>query len=71
MALFASNVASDKGTEASWSDRLALPFLLLTLVISFAGFALFGASQAGVLPVTIPYEVAFLAQFAPRASLST
>jgi membrane protease YdiL (CAAX protease family) len=37
-------------------------------VVSFAGMALFGASQADVLPVTVPYEVAWLAQFGPSGT---
>jgi membrane protease YdiL (CAAX protease family) len=56
-------VAEEAGTD--WATCLALPFFLITLLVTFAGMALFGASQAGVLPVAIPYEVAFLAQFAP------
>lgn len=61
----ASNVAATEGTDGDWTARLALPFFLLTLVVSFTGYALYGASQAGVLPVIIPYEVAWIAQFAP------
>lgn len=58
-------MVSANNTEASWSSRLALPFFLLTLVVTFAGFALFGASEAGLLPLAVPYEVPFVAQFAP------
>ena len=60
-----SKTASDEATHANWSTRLALPFFLITLVITFIGFALFGASQAGAFPVAIPYEVAWFAQFGP------
>jgi membrane protease YdiL (CAAX protease family) len=60
-----SRTASDEATDASWSTRLALPFFLITLAVTFVGFALFGASQAGAFPVTIPYEVAWFAQFGP------
>jgi membrane protease YdiL (CAAX protease family) len=61
-------VAEKAGTGIDWPTRLALPFFLITLVVTFAGMALFGASQAGGLPVAIPYEVAFLAQFAPSGT---
>jgi len=60
-----SRTASDEATDASWSTRLALPFFLITLGISLTGSALFGASQAGALPVTVPFEVPFITQFAP------
>ena len=65
MSSSASDVALADGTDADWSTSLALPFFLITLVVSFAGMALYGASQAGVLPVMVPFEVAFFAQFAP------
>jgi membrane protease YdiL (CAAX protease family) len=68
MSPFASDVAVAKKEEPDWATRLALPFFLITLVISFAGWILFAASQAGVLSVMIPYEVAFLAQFAPSGT---
>lgn len=60
-----SDVALAEEAGADWATRLALPFFLTTLVVSFAGWVLFAASQAGVLPVMVPYEVAFIAQFAP------
>jgi membrane protease YdiL (CAAX protease family) len=63
-----SKTASDEATHANWSTRLALPFFLITLVITFIGFALFGASQAGAFPVAIPYEVAWFAQFGPSGA---
>jgi len=56
---------TDEATNVNWPTRLALPFFLITLVISFVGMALFGAAQAGVLPVPVPFEVPFLAQLAP------
>jgi len=68
MTSVASKVDSDEAVDTHWSMRLALPFFLITIVLTYAGFVLFGASQAGVLPVTIPYEVAFLAQFAPSGT---
>lgn len=65
MSSSASDGAVDEKEGADWATRLALPFFLITLVLSFAGWVLFAASQVGVLPVMIPYELAFLAQFAP------
>jgi hypothetical protein len=61
----ASRTAPDEATNVNWPTRLALPFFLITLVISFAGMALLGAAQAGVLSVPVPFEVPFLAQLAP------
>jgi len=63
-----SDVSLTEETDADWAARLALPFFLITLLVSFVGMALFGASQAGVLPMTIPYEVPWLAQFAPSGA---
>lgn len=68
MSSFASDVAATEETDANWSSRLALPFFLITLAITFVGFALFGASQAGVIPTTIPYEIPFVVQFAPTGT---
>lgn len=64
----ASSVALSEETDADWSTRLVLPFFLITLAVSFAGMALFGASEAGVLPMPIPYEVAWFAQFGPSGT---
>lgn len=68
MSSSTSDVVLDEEAGPDWATRLALPFFLITLVVSFAGWALFGAFQAGVLPVTVPYEVAFFAQFAPSGT---
>jgi membrane protease YdiL (CAAX protease family) len=56
---------SAEDTSQDWTKRLALPFFLLTLAFTFVGFALFAASQADILPVVIPYEIAWMAQFGP------